>query len=102
MKQAWEGAMARLSDEAVQAAVSGLHGWKVSDGELAKTYTFGTFPGAIAFVTRVAALAEEAGHHPDIDIRYANVTMRLSTHSAGGITEHDVALARGIDGVVEA
>ncbi len=94
--------MARLSDEAVQAALSGLNGWKVSDGELEKNFTFGTFPDAVAFVTRVAALAEGAGHHPDIDIRYAKVTMRLSTHSEGGITERDVELARGIDGVVDA
>ena len=92
--------MPRLSDEAIQAALGTLNGWAVVGGELEKRYSFATFPEGIAFVTRVAALAEEAGHHPDIDIRYTTVTLRLSTHSEGGITERDVELARRADGVV--
>ena len=86
--------MPRLSDDALQAALTTLGGWVVAAGELEKRYSFGTFPDAVAFVTRVAALAEGAGHHPDIDIRYSTVTLRLSTHSEGGITERDVELAR--------
>jgi 4a-hydroxytetrahydrobiopterin dehydratase len=92
--------MPRLSDEALHTALTRLVGWEVGACALVKGYSFGTFPEAVAFVTRVAALAEAAGHHPDVDIRYTTVTMRLSTHSEGGITERDVALAREIDGVV--
>jgi 4a-hydroxytetrahydrobiopterin dehydratase len=93
--------MERLSEEAVRAAVASMGGWAVADGELVKTYSFSTFPDAIAFVNRVADLAEDVGHHPDIDIRYSNVTMRLSTHSAGGITQMDLDLARRIDALLE-
>jgi 4a-hydroxytetrahydrobiopterin dehydratase len=86
--------MARLGDEALRAALTGLPGWAVRDGELERTYTFASFPAGIAFVTRMAEAAERAAHHPDIDIRYDKVTLRLSTHSEGGITEKDVALAK--------
>jgi 4a-hydroxytetrahydrobiopterin dehydratase len=55
------------------------------------------FAGALAFVNAVGALAEAADHHPDIDIRWDTVTLRLSTHSAGGLTENDLALAKEID-----
>jgi 4a-hydroxytetrahydrobiopterin dehydratase len=63
-------------------------------------FSFSTFPDGISFVTRVADLAEEAEHHPDIDIRYSTVTLRLATHSEGGITQKDADLARRIDGLL--
>ena len=59
--------------------------------------TFGSFLDGIDGVRRIAELAERADHHPDIDIRWRTVNLALSTHSAGGITEQDVALAREID-----
>ncbi len=68
-------------------------GWNEIDGALERTFELPSFPSAIAFVDRVADLAEAEDHHPDIDVRYKNVTLRWSTHSAGGITDRDVELA---------
>ena len=68
-------------------------GWNEVDGALERTFELPSFPAAIAFVDRVADLAEAEDHHPDIDVRYKNVTLRWSTHSAGGITDRDVELA---------
>ena len=92
--------MERLSEEVLRGAVASMRGWTVADGELVKTYSFSTFPDAITFVNRVADLAEDVGHHPDIDIRYSSVTMHLSTHSAGGITQMDLDLGRRIDALL--
>jgi 4a-hydroxytetrahydrobiopterin dehydratase len=75
-------------------------GWSEVDGALEREFKFESFPDAIAFVTRVADLAEEANHHPDIAIHYRTVTLRLSTHSAGAITERDHELAIRIDSVI--
>ncbi|MBI1952848.1 MAG: 4a-hydroxytetrahydrobiopterin dehydratase [Candidatus Omnitrophica bacterium] len=72
-------------------------GWELKDGAIVKLYKFKDFQEALTFVNRVGALAEEADHHPDIDIRWNKVTLRLSTHSAGGLTDKDFALARAID-----
>lgn len=71
--------------------------WERSGNELVKVRTGRDFADALAYVSTVGALAEEQGHHPDIDIRWNEVTLRLSTHSAGGITMADVDLARRID-----
>ena len=64
---------------------------------IVRTFEFKDFPAAIKFVAAVAALAEQAWHHPDIDIRWNKVTLTLSTHDAGGLTEKDFALARQFD-----
>lgn len=69
-------------------------GWNEVDGALERAFRFGDFAGAIAFVSRVAELAEAENHHPDIDIRYSQVTLRWRTHSAEAITERDRELAR--------
>ena len=71
--------------------------WKIEGGELVRTFKFETFPDAIGFVKKIAALAEEAGHHPDIDIRYNRVKLALVSHDAGGITSKDFAIAAGAD-----
>jgi 4a-hydroxytetrahydrobiopterin dehydratase len=68
--------------------------WIEVDGALQRVFELGSFPEAIAFVDRVALLAERENHHPDIAISYRKVTLRWTTHSAGGITERDEALAR--------
>jgi 4a-hydroxytetrahydrobiopterin dehydratase len=68
--------------------------WNLLDGKLVAQWTFPDFPAAIAFVNRVAAIAEAAGHHPDIDIRYNRVQLALVTHDAGGITHHDANMAK--------
>lgn len=91
--------MAMKADE-VRAACAELSGWEANleEPSIARGYRFPTFPAAVRFVDFVAELAEAADHHPDIDIRYNRVRLTLSTHSAGGVTEKDFALARAIDG----
>ncbi|HVF40271.1 MAG TPA: 4a-hydroxytetrahydrobiopterin dehydratase [Gemmatimonadaceae bacterium] len=86
-----------LSDIAIQRDLGSLPGWARRSDVLTKTYQFRGFLEAIAFVNRVAEVAEEANHHPDIDIRYARVTLTLSTHDAGGITQNDLSLAKAIE-----
>jgi 4a-hydroxytetrahydrobiopterin dehydratase len=88
---------ARLSDLDIQRALGSLPGWSRRGDVLTKTFGWKTFAEGIAFVTRVASVADAADHHPDIDIRYTKVTCTLSTHDAGGITENDLALARTIE-----
>jgi 4a-hydroxytetrahydrobiopterin dehydratase len=73
--------------------VSNLSGWDEVGGALERTFELPSFAEAIAFVDRVAALAESENHHPDIAISYKNVTLRWTTHSAGGITDRDRELA---------
>src|SRR5258706_8469570 len=92
--------MVRLSDDDIRVAVEQMSGWSLEEGELVKTFAFSTFPDGIAFVNRVADLAEDAGHHPDIIIKYSRVTLRLSTHDEGGITDKDFRLARRVDALV--
>lgn len=89
--------MARLSDIEIQAGLKRLPGWSREGGAILKRYTFGAFADGIRFVDRVAALADAADHHPDIDIRWTTVTMMLSTHSQGGITAQDLEMAGRIE-----
>jgi len=72
-------------------------GWSRHGDELVKDVDRGDFAGALDYVNRVGALAEAANHHPDIDIRWRRVVLRLSTHSAGGVTTRDIELAARID-----
>jgi 4a-hydroxytetrahydrobiopterin dehydratase len=72
-------------------------GWERAGAEIRRTYRFRDFREALAFVNRVGDLAERAGHHPDIDIRYNVVTLALTTHDAGGLTAKDFELALSID-----
>jgi len=67
--------------------------WKLDSGKLVRDWTFKDFVQAMAFVNRVAELAEAAGHHPDIDIRYNKVRLGLISHDAGGITQRDSKMA---------
>ena len=76
-------------------------GWIDSEGALERTFELPSFREAIAFVNRVAELAEEANHHPDIAISYKKVTLRWTTHSEGGITERDYELAGRASGLVD-
>ena len=87
----------RLSDVEIQRALGQLPGWSRRGDMISKTYQFKTFPDGIAFVRRVADAAEEADHHPDIDIRYTKVTISLSTHTANGVTQMDLDLAGRIE-----
>ena len=85
-----------LSDQAVDDALAGST-WERDGTEIATTYTLGNFKQAIAFVNRVADLAEDRNHHPDIAISWNKVTLRVSTHDSGGLTDLDVELARAVD-----
>jgi len=87
----------KLSDLEIQRALGGLAGWSRRGDALVKTYAFARFAEGITFVDRVAKVADEMDHHPDIDIRYTKVTMSLSTHDAGGITHSDLELAQKIE-----
>jgi 4a-hydroxytetrahydrobiopterin dehydratase len=85
--------MHALSAEEAQSRLATLSGWQIEAGELVRTFQFKDFRGALGFVNRVGEAAEQAGHHPDIDIRYNRVRLSLVTHDAGGLTEKDFVLA---------
>ena len=89
--------MAKLTQAQLDDAVSNLTGWEVEEGELRRLFLFADFIDAMTFVNRVAELAEEHGHHPNIDIRYNKVLLGLVTHDEGGITQKDTALASAVD-----
>jgi 4a-hydroxytetrahydrobiopterin dehydratase len=84
------------ADEA-KRLLAGMAGWKYIKGTIRKDYTFQSFKDAIAFVNKVAEIAETNGHHPDIFIWYKIVTLSLTTHKIGGLSEKDLALAKKID-----
>jgi 4a-hydroxytetrahydrobiopterin dehydratase len=88
---------ARASDPEIERALAELPGWKREGKALVKAFDLGGFKAAMAFANTVAELAERADHHPDIHIRYREVTVELSSHDAGGITERDLRLARQIE-----
>ena len=90
---------AKLTDAELKQALSELPGWSLKDGMIVKKYEHASFPEAIVFVNAVAHLAELLNHHPDVDIRYSNITVALVTHDAGGITVKDVTLAKQIEAI---
>ncbi len=92
--------MGVLTDEQVDAVLPELNGWERKDGALRRSVKFPEFLSGIDAVRRVAERAEAKDHHPDIDIRWRTVTFALVTHSDGGITEKDVALAHDIDAII--
>lgn len=85
--------MPALSAEQATVHLLALPEWKIVSGELVRTFQFKDFRAALGFVNRVGELAEQAGHHPDIDIRYNRVRLGLVTHDAGGLTVKDFDLA---------
>ncbi|HEY8416141.1 MAG TPA: 4a-hydroxytetrahydrobiopterin dehydratase [Thermaerobacter sp.] len=87
----------RLDESAIRQRLAALPGWERAGNAIRRTYRLSTFRDAVFFVNAVAALAEERDHHPDIDIRYRQVTVTLTTHSAGGLTDQDFDLAAAID-----
>lgn len=90
---------AKLTDAELTQGLSELPGWALTNGMIVKTYAHKSFPEAIVFVNAVAHLAELMNHHPDVDIRYSNITVALVTHDAGGITVKDVTLAKQIEAI---
>jgi 4a-hydroxytetrahydrobiopterin dehydratase len=94
-----ETRMARLSDEEIGARLEELDGWERAGDAIRKTYTGKDFMSSVDLVNRLAPPAEEMNHHPDLEISWNKVTVTLSTHSEGGLTDNDFRLAASIDGV---
>ena len=89
--------MTKLSPPQIKAALNTVPDWTKKGPVIRRTYAFKDFVVAVKFVNAVAKLAEKAWHHPDIDIRWNKVSLALSTHDAGGLTEKDFALAAKCD-----
>lgn len=93
--------MELLTDEQINAALEGLPQWSRDGNAIKRVVEFPGFSQGIQAITRIAEIAENEDHHPDIDIRYRTVTFSLSTHFKGGITTNDTSMAQEIDNVVE-
>ena len=91
--------MQKMTEQEIRDLLSKEIEWRVEEGKLVRDWTFNDFLEAMDFVNRIAALAESAGHHPDIDIRYNQVRLALVSHDSGGITVRDADLARRITSV---
>lgn len=91
--------MATLSDEEIEARLTGLADWHRDGDAIARTFKFDDFVGSVEFVNRITPVAEDMNHHPDLSISWNKVTVSLSTHSEGGITESDFELATRIEGI---
>jgi len=89
--------MPALQQSEIETRLRSLPAWRIEGGELTRTFNFKDFRAALAFVNQAGDLAEEAGHHPDIDIRYNKVRLGLVTHDAGGLTGKDFELASAVD-----
>jgi 4a-hydroxytetrahydrobiopterin dehydratase len=92
--------MKRLTAQEIATHLGVLPEWRIEEGVLTRTFTFKDFLAALAFVNWVGERAEEAGHHPDIDIRYNKVRLGLVTHDSGGLTAKDFELAAVVDRVL--
>ena len=91
--------MARLSDEEIEERLSGLDGWERDGDAIRRSFKLDDFKGSVDFVNRLTPVAEEMNHHPDLEISWDTVTVRITTHSEGGLTENDFTLAGKIDGL---
>ena len=90
--------MAVLTSDEVEARLDNLDGWAREGDAITRQFEFKDFVGSVDFVNRITPLAEEMNHHPDLAISWNKVTVTLSTHSEGGLTENDFVLASKIDG----
>ncbi len=93
--------MAKLTPAQIKTALPKVPAWKKQRATITRTFQFQDFIAAMKFVNRVARAAEAAAHHPDVDIRWNKVTLTLATHSEGGLTRKDFALAQQIDELAE-
>ena len=90
-----------LGKDELREKLNLLPEWKEEHGEIVRSAEFPDFVAAMGFVNAVAAKAEAAGHHPDIDIRYNKVRLALVSHDAGGLTQRDFDLAEAIDALLD-
>ena len=91
--------MAALSDDDVKTRLSSLDGWEHKGDAIEKQFQFEDFTGSVEFVDRITPVANEMNHHPDLAISWNKVTVTLSTHSEGGLTDNDFELAQKLDGL---
>jgi len=91
----------KLTPSEIKRALPKVRGWRRRGQALHRTFTFKDFAAAMQFTNQVARLAEKADHHPDIDIRWNEVTLVWSTHSAGGLTEYDFTLAAQVSALLK-
>lgn len=89
--------MDRLDDQAIDARLGELEGWAREGDAIAKTFELDDFVGSVEFVKRLVEPAEDMNHHPDLSVSWNKVTVSITTHSAGGLTENDFELAKRID-----
>jgi 4a-hydroxytetrahydrobiopterin dehydratase len=89
--------MSVLTENAVAEKLKALPHWKLEGKEIVRRYEFADFAAAMGFINKVAAKAEAAGHHPDIDIRYNKVRLALISHDQGGLTQRDMNMAAELD-----
>ncbi len=89
--------MAVLNDSEIQQALASLPGWERNGIAIQRVFQFPDFKAAMAFVNKIADAAEQANHHPDIDIRYNKVVMALVSHDSGGVTQRDIRMAGRIN-----
>ncbi len=89
--------MSILTPEAVKERLRAMPEWKLEGKEIVRYYEFPDFVAAMVFVNQVAEKAEQAGHHPDIDIRYNRVKLALVSHDKGGLTERDMQMAMALN-----
>jgi 4a-hydroxytetrahydrobiopterin dehydratase len=92
-----EGGVPRLSDAEAKSLLADLPGWEVREDKLARTFKFKDFRAAMAFLNRVAEVAEGENHHPDFCVHYRVVDMTIWTHAIGGLSENDFILAAKVD-----
>lgn len=90
-----------LEDDDLTTALKKCPEWEYENNSINRTVEFEEFMEAIDFVNDLAEIADEAQHHPDIRIRYTKVTLKLTTHDAGGVTDADIELAQRIDNLVD-
>ncbi|HKW75891.1 MAG TPA: 4a-hydroxytetrahydrobiopterin dehydratase [Terriglobales bacterium] len=86
-----------LAETEIKQALSGLKGWSRNGSAIQRVFEFPDFKAAMQFVNKIADAAEQANHHPDIDIRYNRVTTLLVSHDAGGVTQRDLRMAEQIN-----
>jgi 4a-hydroxytetrahydrobiopterin dehydratase len=87
----------KVSAESIKGWLAARKGWKRRGNKITKDFQFESFRDSIVFVNRIASIADHYNHHPDIDVRYARVTVALTTHDQGGITDRDLDVAEQID-----
>lgn len=87
----------RLPQHEIEGWIATHPGWRFREGAISKNYTFPSFRSAIVFVNRIATIADELDHHPDMSVKYDTVSLAISTHDVGGVTEKDLKLAERID-----